>query len=345
MEHDDQFQVFAKTLENEIARYGGIDEETLLQRQQEQMEGLVALENDFRRVLRFHRYGTAVYREFLAFICDKKRNILAARPYFRERQDVFAAQISVALKNRDVKELQKFHFNYQFVAFVLKARKWNQGSEIVKIADKIIALRQEIVTLNMPLAISRANIFWRRTPRSHLSRMDLIQICCEGLLSAIDKFCLPFSKVFRGVAIGRMTGNEIESYSETLLHFYPSDKRKIYRANKVVSKFSEKFSEGVDFDKLADCVNSAGTDHQTTAPEISRLMSAASCVSADTRANEDDLTVHSVRHMVAPAEGRPDVIAEREEAHSALFTALPKLSILKRKLLRIKGMIPEQEKT
>jgi RNA polymerase sigma factor (sigma-70 family) len=339
---DDHFRQFAHSLERAIDKYGDLSEETLVERQKRQIESLVALETKFRRTLIAHPWGPNVYKDFMTFICDK--NILAARPYFRERQTIFTNEISKALKNRSDKSLYKFHFNFNFVQFVLSARRWRckKGGKIIKLAEQIAELRRELIEMNMPLAISRARIFWSRTPKAQLDYMDLVQISCEGLMSAIDKFCLPYSKVFRSVAIGRMVGNFIEQYSETLVHFYPVDKRKIYRANKLIHKFD---GDMVDFDKLADEINKGvEPEHKTTPTEIASLMAAASTVSADATppevnvSNDGEALENQIDRYAADKSCQPDVQMEQAEALNVLTLAISNLSILERKLLKLKGV-------
>ena len=111
----DHLKQFASSLEKVIAKYCIPKKKDFLEVQKEQVERLVALEKEFREAIVQHKYGTFVYEKFIKFIHETKRNILAARPYYRERQPVFSKRISVALKNRDVVELQKFHFNYNFI--------------------------------------------------------------------------------------------------------------------------------------------------------------------------------------------------------------------------------------
>lgn len=334
---DDHFKQFAQNLEAAIDKYGDLSEEKLIDRQKRQMETLVSLEKEFRKTLIAHRYGPATYKAFVNFICEK--NILSARPYFRERQSVFTEQISRALKKKAEKSLYKFHFNFNFILFVLRLRNWPKGSNISKLAKKISDLRTEIVEMNMPLAISRARIFWSRTPKAQLSYMDLIQISCEGLMSAVDKFVLPFSPVFRSVAIGRMVGNFIENYSETMVHFYPVDKRKIYRANKLIGKHGE----NVDFEKLAVQVNEGvDTNHHTTAEEISSLMAAASCVSSDATVKKDgtekteEISI-SQKFSIDPS-NQPDTLVEENDAMRCMYKAMDKLSVFEKKLLQMKGV-------
>lgn len=338
---DDHFKQFAQNLERAIDKYGDLSEESLIDRQRRQIETLVGLEKKFRKTLIAHRYGAATYKAFVQFICEKNRNILSARPYFRERQSIFTEQISRALKKRAEKSLYKFHFNFNFVQFVLRSRKWHSGSPIVKIAKQIKDIRTEIVEMNMPLAISRARIFWSRTPKAQLSYMDLIQISCEGLMSAVDKFVLPFSPVFRSVAIGRMVGNFIENYSETMVHFFPVDKRKIYRANKVIHKYGD----NVDFDKLAEEVNNGvDSEHHTTPEEIAGLMAASSCVSSDANAgtpnkDEEDVARLSVSNVArVDPELHPDTLVEQNDAMRSMYDAMEKLSVVEKKLLQMRGV-------
>jgi hypothetical protein len=95
MSNSEHFRLFAKSLETIIDEYGGIEEITLVKRQKAQVEKLVKLEKKFRRTLINHRWGPGVYKSFVDFIIRERKNILAARPYFRERQDVFTSCLSL----------------------------------------------------------------------------------------------------------------------------------------------------------------------------------------------------------------------------------------------------------
>jgi len=214
---DPHFRQFANSLESAIANYRKKDSKKFLVdfflQQKKQVETLIALERDFRHALIGHSEGVKIYREFVDYICNKRKNILDARPYFRERQNVFTQQISDALRRKSERALFRFNFNYRFIQFVLSRRVWKPKSRISKLAREITKVRNELIVTNMPLAISRARIFYGRTPKAHLAYMDFIQIACEGLMSGIDKFVPPFSRAFRAVAIGRMTGNFIDQFS------------------------------------------------------------------------------------------------------------------------------------
>jgi DNA-directed RNA polymerase specialized sigma subunit len=339
MVDDPHFRYFARSLERAIENCGSSDEE-FLERQKRQVETLIALEGEFRDTVIASAQGERIYEMFIQHICDERRNILDARPFFRERQAVFTKRISKALRKRNAKGLYPFRFNYRFVQFIMRARKWKPKSMVTKLAAQIHSVRQELITMNMPLAISRARIFYSRTQKAHLSYMDLIDIACEGLMSGIDKFVPPFSKVFRGVAIGRMTGNFIENYSETLIHFFPVDKRKIYRANKAAGRAVG----GVDFAELAEKVNTnkdgEGVEaaHRTNPAEIADLMAASSTISTDTPATDDEDDQPMVDRFAAPVDTQPDVIYEQMDSMRAMSAAMAMLTPFEQKLLRLKGI-------
>ena len=338
---NEHFRFFANSLKALIETYGKIPEDQIVERQKQQIERLVALETEFRETLIRHPWGAGIYRDFVVEICERRRNILTARPYFRERQKVFTASVSKALKARDIEALYSFHFNYRFILFVLKARRWNcrQGGKITRLSREILASRQELIEMNLPLAIQRARKFFNKTPRSHLTFMDFVSISTEGLAAAIDKFVLPYSKVFRSVAIGRMVGNFITEYSETLIHFYPADKRKIYRANWLLARQG---SAMVDFEKLAQQVNEGVEDsaHLTTASEIADLMAAASTVSSDaaTAPTDDGEDEGPAREYAAPRSSQPDVEYEDAEAVHATRVAFAGLDLVDQKMLRLSGV-------
>lgn len=332
---DEHLKQFAKSLNKEIEKYGHTDDK-YLDRQKWQIETLVKLEKQFRKELIRHKWGIPVYRDFIKLICEERKNILAARPFFRERQPVFTNRVSKALRKISPETLSKFHFNFQFIQFVMKSRNWGKDSKIRQLYKQISDLRTEIIEMNMPLAINRTRIFYSRTPPSQLSYMDFVQIASEGLMSAVDKFCLPYSRVFRSVIIGRIVGNFIEEYSETLVHFFPADKRKIYRANKVVRKHKEGL---VDFDKLADEINiGAKPEHQTTPSEIADLMSAASLISTESGTDEEILRGGILSKCEAPVSIQPDVIVEYTDSIESLGSAMEQLTILEKKLLKLKGV-------
>lgn len=335
MADDSHFRQFAVSLEGAIKRYGEIED--FREHQTEQLTKLIALETDFRQALMDHSQGERMYKAFVRYINVDKHNILAARPFFRERQRVFTKYISKALKANQIEGLQKFRFNFTFVQFVLGSYAWRPNSKVVKIARAISQLRWELVTLNLPLAISRARIFFSRTPRSHLDYMDLVDIACEGLMNAIDKF-VPAKEAgaFPSVVIQRMTGNFIEEYSETPIHFYPVDKRKIYRANKLLGRKSDT----VDLAELSKKVN-IGVDKagRTNAEELAGLLAAQSCLSTEAvHTQEGEEAVRIEDRFAAPVEAQPDTICEQMDSMFSLSEAIVTLNVLEQKILKLRGV-------
>jgi DNA-directed RNA polymerase specialized sigma subunit len=334
IDDEDHFRLFTKSVETSISDYGDIPEDQLVDLQRQQVNELAALEEEFKKVLIDSGLGQVVYQKFLDHILRKRKNILNARVFFRERRDVFAKKISKAIANENINELQKYHINYTFISLANKEVKL--PVELSKIINKIKAIRQQLVIMNIPLVINRARIFWSRTPKSHLAFMDLCQIGAEGLLSAIDKYAGEYNKVWVGVVIGRIVGFYIERYSSTLLHFHPTDRRKIYSANKFKSKHLHGDYEIEDL--VAELSKSVSTDEN----DILGLMAASSVVSADTAVQNDKGETTAVQDSVyryaAPNECRPDVKYETTESINLLKDKIAQLPLIDRKILILKGI-------
>lgn len=343
------FKKFAKDLDVLIAKYELIPEESLLQQQRRQLKTLIALETEFRETLIAHPWGTGVYKDFIEHILIKRKNIMAARPFFRERDVTFKAYISGALKKRCDKKLYRFRFNWTFISFVLGCRKWPSGSKLRGIAKKINAMRKEILELNLPLAISQARKFWEATPKSHLSYMDIVQIQCQGMLLAIDKFTpvndarlsekmsLAMYRRFRATAIGIMTRDRINEYSATLIHFYPTDQKRLYRANKARRKVQT--AEGLDFVAMTEIVNTDLPENEKTSPdELAKLLAAGSTVSSDYAvSDEEGAETIAERYIPEEAETSEESYA-RTEAYDKMRTAIRKLDLVEMKLCRMRGV-------
>lgn len=348
---NEHFKNFHDVLAVRIARFwdgrpGQTMKGDLLEIQREQVEGLINLEHEFKLALIKDSRGIIVYRKFVEYICVTKGNILDARPYFRERQGVFKDEISVTLKAGRARALYRFRFNYRFIHFALGAVKWAPGSRVVKIANKIKALRDTLVTTNLPLACKRAREFFNKTPRSHLEHMDLVQIACEGLLSAVDKFTPPFCRAFRAVIIGRISGNMIEQYNETLVHFYPREKRQLYRLH----KHEAKNAGPVDFKAAAAAVNKGDGKkakrlkgaQRTSEMKLACLAAASSVLSAETLTNDAGEqygpSTRTIERYAAPVDTQPDFRVERQDSLDKLKEAAKHLSIRQRKILVLRGI-------
>lgn len=308
--------------------------------QKQQVEELLDAERKFKDTILKYRQSTEIYKQFLQKVCIQNKNILSARPYFRETATTFSASITPAIKMGNTDELKKFNINYQFIKFIKDHWRGPFPERATELFDRVHRSREILIENNMPLAVNRAKLFFRKTPRSHLTLMDMIGICGMGLAAGVDKWCGPYSPVFRSVCIGRMVGNLIDSYSETMLHFYPSDKRILYKANSIRGR------KGIDeVSDLATAVNNAFIEDEKTGKsipknkistgELNDLMNAASIVSADSTVNEEGYGVYT--YAQDPNADIESTYIQRETTMQMLML-VSKLPLLHRKILRLKGI-------
>jgi len=340
--HSDHFKRFADGLRAVIASKA-TDES-----QKDQVEGLVRKETRLRRFLTGHPAGRALYREFVRYIVHERKNILSARPFFRERQEVFSARIAPALKAYAPSRLHDFKVNYTFIAFALERYRGRRRRALEALAGDVRAHREALVERNLPLAINRAKLFWSKVPHSSaMEYMDLVQTATEGLISAVDKFVPPYTTVFRSVAIGRMAGNMVETYSDTTVHFYPSDKRELYRAN-----ITSHRKNMTDLGKVVDEMNrqrrevwddAVKSDPGLAEPkymgkeDLHQLMRAASPLSMDSRLGGDDTQQTMYSRMTDPSPG-PEERTAGAEAYGSMVSAMSCLTIFERKVLALRGV-------
>lgn len=308
--------------------------------QQEQVEELLDAEKKFKETILKYRQATEVYKKFLQKVCIQNKNILSARPYFRETATSFSKNITPAIKEENIEVLKTFDINYQFIKFIKESWLGPFPKRAEQLFDRVHKARTVLIENNMPLAINRAKLFYRKTPKSHLTLMDFIGICSMGLAAGIDKWCGTYSPVFRSVCIGRMVGNMIDSYSETMLHFYPSDKRVLYKAHTIRGR------RGIDeINELTNAVNKSFKEDELegkTIPkneigvsELSSLMNAASTVSADATVNDEGYGVY--HYTMDPNQDIEGSFIERESTDKMLLLA-KSLPLLHRKLLKLKGI-------
>ena len=312
--------------------------------QKEQVEVLMDLEEKFRRSLLKYKQTTEIYRMFIMMVAVQNRNILSARPYFREKSEIFSSKITPAIKTGQVKVLQSFHINYLLMKFIRDNWVGPFPERAQKFYSKALVARKKLIENNIPLAINRAKLFYRKVPKGQLSLMDMIGVASTGLISGVDKWVGNYTPVFRSVCIGRMGGNMIDSYSDTMLHFYPSDRHILYRANSIA------YREGIeDYENLAKAINRSFDQDKTegrksstkpiSASELASLMKAASVMSATLPFDPDanSTTLFDVQDLNQEEESVEESIVNREALSKAL-TAAAKLPILYQKILKLKGV-------
>lgn len=313
--------------------------------QRAQVELVMKLEESFRKSVIQFAQCREIYKQFILLVAVKNKQILSARPYFREKSKVFSSKITPAIKNGDIKTLQSFHINYNLIKFIRNNWKGPFPEKSEKIFQKFVEARRKLIENNLPLAINRAKLFYRKVPRSHLSLMDIIGIASMGLVSGVDKWVGEYSRVFNGVCIGRMTGNMIESYSETTIHFYPSDSMILYRAN------SLRFKNNIeDLEELAEAINKSYIEDEkkgikvpkqkVTADQLSKLLNAASVLSIDapTSSSDEYDTIYSFLEGTPDISDTPEEVLIKQDLISKVIEATRKLPILQQKVLRLKGV-------
>lgn len=308
--------------------------------QQEQVEELLDAERKFKETILKYRQATEIYKKFLQKVCIQNKNILSARPYFRETATSFSKKITPAIKTENIEALKTFDINFQFIKFIKQSWLGPFPKRAEQLYNRVHVARTKLVENNIPLAINRAKLFYRKVPKSHLTLMDLIEICSMGLAAGVDKWCGKYSPVFRSVCIGRMVGNMIDSYSETTLHFYPSDRRILYKANSIRGRQGiddiEELTKAVNASFKADALEGKSIPKENiTVSELSALMNAASMMSADATVNEEGYGVyHYTQDTTQDVEGS---YIERE-ATMKMLTLAKNLPMMHKKILRLKGI-------
>jgi DNA-directed RNA polymerase specialized sigma subunit len=307
--------------------------------QKEQVEELIKSETMFRETVLKYRQSTEIYKKFLQHICIKQKNILSARPYFRETAVTFSKQITPAIKNNDIEKLKTFSINYQLISFIKDNWLGPFPKRAEQLFNRVKSARNKLINLNMPLAINRAKLFYRMTPKGSLTLMDMIGICGMGLMSGVDKYVGAYSPVFRSVIIGRCVGNLIDAYSETTLHFFPKDKRILYKAHAIRGR------QGIeDIKELTNAVNISFKQDEKDGKsvpgkigvgELNALLSASTTVSADATTDEEGYGVYSYTEDPNPN------IEEKmlySETLKEVLTSAKNLSNIQRKVLLLKGI-------
>ena len=307
--------------------------------QKEQVEELVSAEQDFHALVLSYRISTEIYKRFIQLIRITNNNILSARPYFRESSITFSAKITPALKEKDPEALKAFNINYHFVKFCKDHWIGLWPKKIELLYQRVKRARTILIENNMPLAVNRAKIFHRSTPKGHLSFMDLVEVSSMGLAAGIDKYTGSYKKNYMGVAIGRIVGNLIDAYSETVMHFYPSDRRILYRANSIRGRQGitdiEELTNAVNESFVKDLAEGRTAPKQVTASDLWYLMSAASLISSDSNDGEEGFGVYS--YTPDKAENAEEVLSKKQQTEQ-IADISRNLPLINQKILRLKGI-------
>lgn len=312
--------------------------------QKEQVDELFLAEKLFKEEILRYKYSTQVYKKFIEKIRFTDRNILYAKVYFRESSEVFSKYITPFLKEQDPEGLKKFNINFNLIQLIREKWRGPLGTKAEKLFARVERARRILMENNLPLAINVAKLFYRKVPRSSVTLIDMISVSAQGLASAIDKYCGDktgqYSEVFRSVIMGRATGNIIKLYSETSLHFYPSDRKVMYKANSIRGR------QGItDITELASAVNEAfaadGREglsvpkNQVTPAELQELLHAATLVSVECTVDEESYSAYD--YTICENDNAEEALIKTEtnEIIGKLISDLPPLH---RKVLKLKGI-------
>jgi DNA-directed RNA polymerase specialized sigma subunit len=331
--HDPIFAQLAKEIGEAIAK----NADGTSQRQQ--VEELFSAEKNFRENLLNSRFSTEIYKRFVQLIRVKNNNILSARPFFRETSETFSEKITPCLKNKDPEGIKVFDINFHFVQFVkdnwigLWSKKMDSSYERVKKARTIL------IENNLPLAVNRAKLFYRKTPKGHLSFIDMVEVSALGLAAGIDKYTGTYKKNYLGVAIGRIVGNLIDAYSETVMHFYPTDRRVLYRANSIRGRQGihdiEELTKAVNDSFAADLLEGKTAPDPVTVNDLAYLLAAASLISADSNSGEEGFGVYDF--TPDNSENAEQMLGKKQQI-SEMRQLARKLPLISRKVLKLKGI-------
>lgn len=334
---DKDFQNLAACINNAI-----IKNEGAIGDQKAQVNLVFDLECKFQKSIKKYKQTEEIYRKFIHFIIKDVGNILSAQSYFREKHDIFI-DISNKIKEEDAVGLMQYHANFQLINFIVNNWTGDLPKRAQAYYDKFINSRNILIENNLPLAINRAKLFYRKTPRSHLTLLDFIGICTWGLISGIDKYVGDYTNVWRSVCIGRMVGYLIEEYSKTFIRMYPTDKKILYRANAL--KYRLKID---DLDELTKAVNeSFEKDKQSgkntptlpiTTVHIQTLLNSSSQGSIYHGVDGSSAGEINLYDFTPCEEENPEESAIKNDLIRQLIAASKDLNIIEKKIIQLKGV-------
>jgi hypothetical protein len=317
--------------------------------QERQVNLVFKLEKSFKNSLdtTAHDKLIDVYQKFINYIKYDAGNILISQSYFREKKKAFS-KISHCIKNDNPEGLLAFNINYNLISFISDNWGGDLPLKAQEVHGRFITARQILIENNIPLAINRALIFYKKTTDNGLTLLDLVNICVTGLTVGIDKYSGSYTKVWRSVCIGRMVGFMIKEYSETFVKLFPTDKKILYRAN--VLKYRNRIE---DLNELAKAVNDSFVEDKKkgmaipklpiTANTIKGLMNCAHYVSTDSKVDEESEESEGgvgVYDYVSDYEGYTDISEDTEQRDSLnkLGIAILELDMIPKKVIRLKGV-------
>lgn len=344
--NDPSFYNLANAIANILKKHNNgkkLSKKEFTKQQKYQVEKMQKIENNFKDYINSYKQSDKIYHKFLIFIKIEKGNILTARPFFREKSATFGQKISPAFKEDDTQKLKQFNINYKFMKFIKENWKGNFPARAEKMFKDHGELRQKIIENCMPLAINQAMKFYKSVPKDDsVTLMDMINASMAGLAIGVDKWVGPFRTVFRSVCLGRMKSNIMDLYNQTFLHYYPSDKKIIYKANLIKSK--NKIEDNtLLLQALNEYLEESGDNRVLTEFQLESILNGTSYSPIEIPDSDNDnstgLNVKVNNYDIYIDEN--SFIEEKVEKIDALkkvIKASSKLNIIEKKVLKLKGI-------
>lgn len=298
----------------------------------QEISKLIELEAKFARKLRTVAGGKQIYKDFINYILIE-RDLREARPFFRERENMYKDTINKAIKERKPEILHKMKVNYLFCAFAVE-RLQKKDAKLMSIYNEIKALRESLIHKHLHYALNRAKSF-NRGMSGAIDFGDLIQIANEALIVAVDKY-VPDEQAsaFHTMALGRMISHLISSGDQSLAVSLGSGaSRKLYQIKRLLEK-----TPGLSTKEVADIVG-------MIEEEVSLLMNVTSTKSLDESLNGEDsandtpsITLLDFLPSVADENNDPYLIIEKRDLLVRAAEIFQTLTLLEQKALRLKGV-------
>jgi len=339
---DRNFQKLAEQVNNTI-----IENDGLVGDQQAQVEFLMSLERKFQYFIEKYQQTFKIYEKFVKYITKDVGNILSAQSYFREFSTTFSSGISSIFRENDYRRISDYKINYQFINFIVKNWKGDLPDRPNRYYKEYCEARRILIENNLPLAINRAKLFYRKTPQSHLTLLDFIGICTDGLIVGIDKYAEDeYKRKWRSVCIGRMVGFMIEEYSKTFIRMSPKHRKILYRANSL--RFRLKLEKIVDIAKAVNDSFEMEKEEGKSVPklpiseiEITSLLNGSGYLSADLEmrgdAPDDNYSGVTIYDITASSSDTEEE-ASNNQILNKVSDKLKDLEIMERKVIKLKGV-------
>lgn len=296
-------------------------------------EELYDKEQKFAKRLRSTGNGRKVYNKFIKKISDGRGGMKMARSYFRARQESFLNTVNKAIREFKPKLMYDVPVNYRFCLFAMESLEVKDqmlGSLFLDIKN----LRDEIINKHLFLSLNRAKLFKENSYGSFSEFEDIIQIANEALVIAVDKYVIDDdSSTFHSMAIGRIISNLIENGETTSpVELGGHAKKKLYRIRKMLQKnpdFSTK--EISDILKIAEdeVVDLIGSTKHSSLDDFVGDDSEAR-VGETFTTEEQELKENQLDHV------------EKHDLLSVLYKNLDVLSVMERKVLKLKGVLIDE---